>query len=80
MKKELIELDSILTELEIMQEKAKIICEDLENEYYGRNSKYIDSKYIECYKERAAIKNEIVFDYLYQMENKIQKLKALIED
>lgn len=75
MKKELIELDSILTELEIMQEKAKIICEDLENEYYGRNSKYI-----ECYKERAAIKNEIVFDYLYQMENKIQKLKALIED
>lgn len=77
MKKEFNLLDNILTQLEIMQEKAKIICEDLGNEYFPMD--YDNSRFLEYYQKKAAIKNDIVFDYLCQIENKLQELRALME-
>lgn len=77
MKKEFNLLDNTLTELEIMQEKAKVICEDLENEYFSMD--YDNSRFLEYYQEKAGIKNDIVLDYLNRIEGKIQELRNLME-
>lgn len=76
MKKEYIKLDGTIVELELMQERAENICLCLEQDYFSlKNEDYILDQYND-----ARIKNDIVLDYLSQMESKLKELRDLMED
>lgn len=76
MKKEYIKLDGTVVELELMQERAENICLCLEQNYFSSND---PNKIKHCHDD-ARIKNDIVLDYLSQMENKLKELRDLMED
>lgn len=72
------ELENGLIELEDMQGKAKTICEDLKERYFSMD--YENFKLLNPYQDNAKTKNEIVFDYLCQIERKLRELRILTEN
>ena len=75
MKKEYIKFDGIIADIEIAQEKAKCMCELLEQKYFSLSDK---EAIVYCH-NNARIENDIVFDYLYQIENKLNELRFMME-
>lgn len=75
MKKEYIEFDGVIVDIEIAQEKAKHVCECLEQRYFCLS----DKQAITYCHNSAKVENDIVLDYLYQIENKLNELRSMME-
>lgn len=75
MRKEYLELDGMFTELELMQERAKAICGDLSQDYFGE----IEPRFLKCHYQDAGIKSDIVFDYLCFMDEKMREIRGVME-
>ncbi len=73
-----IELDSKLTELEIACDKAAVICNDLNDLYFGSSNP--DEYMLDRYYEDAMLRNRIVFDYLYEMKETVKQIKKISND
>lgn len=72
MENKFLELDLILSELEGIQEKVTLICDDLANECFC----FSNTKHCERVWDRGRIKNDILFDYLQQTQEKIKELRT----
>lgn len=70
-------LDDNLTDLEIACRKAKIICVDLKDSYFGECQP--ENYYLKCYYEESGVKTQILMDYLSEMEISIEILREAIE-
>lgn len=73
MKKEYIKLDSIVTEIELMQERALNLCTDVGQEYFK-----MEPEDLAFYQNNYRIKNDIVFDYLYQIGKKLEEIREIM--
>lgn len=73
MKKEYIKLDSIVTEIELMQERALNLCTDVGQEYFE-----MEPEELVCYQNNYRVKNDIVFDYLYQIGKKLEGVREIM--
>ena len=71
-------MDEAITELELTQEKAFTICDDLFQEFFGESDpkEYV----LKAFYNEAKIKNHIVFDYLSRIEDVIKELRGLQQD
>lgn len=70
-------LDDNLTDLEIACHKAKIICVDLKDSYFGECEP--ENYFLKCHYEGAGVKTQILMDYLSEMEISIEILREAIE-
>lgn len=77
-----IEIDSQVTVLQLLTRKAKVIAEDLEQNYFGRDIKGIDEawKIAGPYYDAAGLKAGIVNDFLYDIINQLEELQALVNE
>lgn len=71
-------MDEAITELELAQEKAFTICDDLFQEFFGESDpkEYV----LKVFYNEAKIKNHIVFDYLSRIEDVIKELRGVQQD
>ncbi len=70
-------LDDNLTELEIACHKAKTICVDLNDSYFGEREP--QNYVLKCHYEGAGTKTQILMDYLSEMEASIETLREEVE-
>ncbi len=77
-----IRMDSQVNDLILLARKAKVIVEDLEQDYFGEDIKTPDDfwKLAGSYYESAGLKAGIVNGFLYDMINELGKLQTLIND
>ncbi|MBR5488103.1 MAG: hypothetical protein IKV72_00230 [Firmicutes bacterium] len=68
-------LETEITELELMLQRATLILQDLWTDYL--DNRKLDGKSLEFYRDNACIRSEIVSDYLCRMSDKVQELCAL---
>lgn len=75
-------IDSQVNALALLVRKAKVIAEDLEQDYFGENIETPDEfwKIAGPYYESAGLKAGIVNDFLYYMLNELEKLQSLVND
>lgn len=77
MVKDLYELDSSLSDLEIACNKAKTMCSDLKDSYFGTTNPenyLLRSRY-----EEAGVKTQILMDYLFEMKVSLEDLRGKVE-
>ena len=65
-------LESEITELELMLQRATLILQDLQDDYL--NNRNMNGTFLEHYRNNACIRGEIVSDYLFRMSDKVQEL------
>lgn len=68
--KKLQEIDTLLNNINLVQDKAKIIAEDLRQEYFSLTK----DEYKLFYYDDAVIKNDIVHDYIFEAVQNMSKL------
>ncbi len=70
-------LDSEITELELMLQRATLILRDLQEDYLDSK---LSGQFLEHYQHSASIRGEIIADYLYRLSDKVQELCALANE
>lgn len=80
MTKKDIEIDSQICDLELLSRKAKVIAEDLTQDYFGENVESIGDawKLMGPNYEAAGLKAGIVNDFLHELINKLLELQSLL--
>lgn len=75
-----IEIDGVLTDLELATKKAKVIIEDLTQDYFEESTieKADARKIAGVYYEDARLMAQIVNDYLFEVLGEISSLQRLI--
>ena len=69
----------VLTGIETAFEKAKNICDDLDQNYFSIDTDDKDGKYLLVYYYNSAcVKSDIVIDYLFQMKELINEMRTLV--
>lgn len=82
MTKKEIEIDSVLIDLELSVSKAKVIIEDLTQDYFDKRSVGPDVVWEIAgmrYKE-AELKARIVNDYIYESEKLLKEIRGLLDE
>ncbi len=72
-----LELDSTLSEAEVALGKARVIVDDLYGGYLGQREP--NAGYLQFYYENAHLKNAIVNDYLYELEEKLKEVRKFVD-
>lgn len=72
-----IDMDDVITEIEVAQEKAFVISGDLSQEYFGDAEP--KEWALKCYYDEARIKNRIVRDYLAEIEEALYRLRDCLQ-
>lgn len=75
-----IEIDGVLTDLELATKKAKVIIEDLTQDYFEESTieKADAWKIAGVHYEDARLRAQIVNDYLFEVLGEISSLQRLI--
>lgn len=70
----------ILTGIEISMERARLMCVDLCQDFFGINTGGDDAASLLMYHfNRARIQNDIVFDYIFEVDKQVNELKEVIK-
>lgn len=72
-----IELSNNLMELELLNKKASVVCNDLLNDYFGIADP--EPFLLKAYYDDGETRTHIVISLLYNMNELIQKLQELID-
>lgn len=72
------ELDCKVTELEVMHEKASVICEDLTEGYFHLGDP--EDWFLKTYYGAAGTKARILLDYLAELKETISYLRKVVEE
>lgn len=82
MTKKDIVIDSQVCEMELAVRKAKVIAEDLVQDYFGENLEKTNEawKVLGLYYEAAGLKAGIVNDFLYDIINMLAELQKIVNE
>lgn len=82
MTKKEIEIDSVLIDLELSAKKAKVIIEDLTQDYFDKRAVGPDDfwEIAGMYYEEAGLKARIVNDYLYESEKLLKEIRKVLDE
>lgn len=75
MDEKMIEISNRLQELDIFRERAFVICDEINQDYFDLDR---DADKL-LYFERYRIMNDILFDYLVRMDEEIGNLQRFVE-
>ncbi len=74
------QLDNQLSKVERASQKAKIMTDDLTEDYFSDEADEADGVLLMLGYEKAQIKLEIVTSYLDKLENELDKLRELVNN
>lgn len=82
MTKKDIKIDSLINDLELSARKAKVIAEDLGQDYFGEKIENLNDSWrvAGIYYEAAGLKAGIVNDFLYDIINQLAELQKIVNE
>lgn len=80
-KKDII-IDNQINKLELLARKAKVIAEDLDQDYFGEKIENSNDfwRIVGIYYEAAGLKAGIVNDFLYDIINQLAELQKIVSE
>lgn len=77
-----IKIDGQVAALQLLTRKAKVIAEDLEQNYFGWSTKSPNEAWRigGPYYDTAGLKAGIVTDFLYDISKQLEELQALVNE
>ena len=76
--KNFIEVDSRLTDLELVWDKIAVICNNVKDDYFSETEP--DDWFLKAYYNESGVKVQILLDYLYMMKESIKVLRELLDE
>lgn len=73
-------IDSDLMDIEIFAKRAKVVVDDLMDEYFGFETVFEEKAYMitGCNYETAALKMGIINDYIYELLEELKELRSYV--
>lgn len=68
-----ISVSSAIMEVEIMRKRAAVLSSDLKQDFFD-----LKPEKLKLYQDEARVKNDIVFDYLVRMQEKLEEMQELL--
>lgn len=75
-----IEIDNMINDIDIFIERAKVLTEDVQQDFFGQTIKSLDDAWriMPPYYNHAGVKIDIVNDILFELAKKVAILQAFI--
>ena len=74
-KEKLLELDNLISEMELCQERARTMASDIDQEYFDET----DDQYKLYLFDQYSVKFDILFDYVFKNIELLQEARTLLK-